>query len=105
MLLESLETELTNNSTTVYNFQVEDFHTYYVGENGVCVHNSNCTPDKKYLAGVEKEDLRMMLKSYGKPRGCTWHHLEDGKGMLLVETKIHSRFNHSSGASILRNVK
>lgn len=26
----------------VYNFQVEDFHTYYVGENGVWVHNSNC---------------------------------------------------------------
>jgi hypothetical protein len=21
---------------------VEDFHTYYVGENGVWVHNSNC---------------------------------------------------------------
>lgn len=55
LLLESLETELTNNSTTVYNFQVEDFHTYYVGENGVCVHNSNCTPDKKYLAEVDKE--------------------------------------------------
>ena len=24
-----------------YNFEVEDFHTYYVGT-GVCVHNKNC---------------------------------------------------------------
>ena len=26
----------------MYYFQVEDFHTYHVGENGVWVHNSNC---------------------------------------------------------------
>ena len=156
---------MTEEPVKVYNFQVEDFHTYYVGENGVWVHNSSCTPAKKYLAevdketgdrlykrtledgneyqvrytkgengdyyarfedfathpdfpeavypskkglvltGVEKEDLRMMLKNYGKPRGYTWHHLEDGKGMLLVETKIHSSFHHSGGATILRNIK
>ncbi|WP_294100003.1 polymorphic toxin-type HINT domain-containing protein [uncultured Ruminococcus sp.] len=23
----------------VYNFEVEDFHTYFVGENGIFVHN------------------------------------------------------------------
>ncbi|MBP6109566.1 MAG: hypothetical protein KA484_06870 [Rhodocyclaceae bacterium] len=27
---------------TVYNIEVEDFHTYYVGELGVWVHNTNC---------------------------------------------------------------
>lgn len=27
--------------TTVYNFEVEDFHTYYVGKDGVWVHNKN----------------------------------------------------------------
>ena len=26
----------------VYNLEVEDFHTYYVGEYGVWVHNQNC---------------------------------------------------------------
>ena len=34
--------ELAKNPVKVYNFQVEDFHTYHVGENGVWVHNSNC---------------------------------------------------------------
>ncbi len=27
---------------TVYNFEVEDFHTYYVGEFGLWVHNNTC---------------------------------------------------------------
>jgi hypothetical protein len=29
-------------TTKVYNIEVEDFHTYYVGELGVWVHNANC---------------------------------------------------------------
>lgn len=28
--------------TTVYNIEVEDYHTYFVGERGVWVHNANC---------------------------------------------------------------
>ena len=28
--------------TAVYNFEVEDFHTYYVGEAGIWVHSINC---------------------------------------------------------------
>ena len=42
LLVENFDVELTDEPTTVYNFQVEDFHTYYVGDNGVWVHNSNC---------------------------------------------------------------
>ena len=34
---------------TTYNFEVADFHTYYVGSNGVLVHNNKCGSDfKKY---------------------------------------------------------
>ena len=29
--------------TPVYNFEVEEFHTYYVGDAGVWVHNTNCS--------------------------------------------------------------
>jgi len=36
-----VETEDCEEYTT-YNFEVADFHTYYVGENGVCVHNADC---------------------------------------------------------------
>ncbi len=39
----SLESQVKwAHTCTVYNFEVEDFHTYYVGEQGVWVHNTNC---------------------------------------------------------------
>ena len=41
LLVEKFNVELTDEPTTVYNFQVEDFHTYHVGEIGVWVHNAN----------------------------------------------------------------
>ncbi|MGE4315668.1 Hint domain-containing protein [Acinetobacter sp.] len=33
-------------TTTVYNFEVADTHTYFVGEHGVWVHNTNCGSPK-----------------------------------------------------------
>ena len=42
LLVENFDVELTEEPVKVYNFQVEDFHTYHVGENGVWVHNANC---------------------------------------------------------------
>lgn len=47
LVIEEITIEITEEPTTVYNFQVEDFHTYHVGENGVLVHNArNYSPDK-----------------------------------------------------------
>ena len=39
--------------TSVYNFEVEDFHTYYIGELGVWVHNTDCA--EPGLAGTLKK--------------------------------------------------
>ena len=33
---------MTKEPTLVYNFQVEDFHTYFIGENEIWVHNADC---------------------------------------------------------------
>ena len=43
VVVEKIQHEILENSVTVYNFEVEDFHTYYVGLNGVLVHNE-CKP-------------------------------------------------------------
>ena len=40
LLIEDIQIEYPEEPTTVYNFQVEDFHTYYVGENATLVHNA-----------------------------------------------------------------
>lgn len=43
--------------TPVYNFEVEEFHTYYVGEVGVCVHNTNC--DLTTTDGVRAREIAL----------------------------------------------
>ncbi len=42
LLISSCYIEECESPTTVYNFQVEDYHTYFVGECGVWVHNVGC---------------------------------------------------------------
>ena len=40
LLVENFDVELIGKPVTVYNFQVEDFHTYHVSGFGVLVHNA-----------------------------------------------------------------
>ena len=40
LLVENFDVELTDKPVKVYNFQVEDFHTYYVGGFRILVHNA-----------------------------------------------------------------
>ena len=39
VVVEQVQHELLETPVSVYNFEVEDFHTYYVGSTGVLVHN------------------------------------------------------------------
>ena len=162
LLIEDIQIEYPEEPTTVYNFQVEDFHTYYVGTNCIFVHNANCMPSDKYLTRIEENGDRVYTReidgqnieitytrnstgdfyprfeghahpqystaikaefkmtgnqaqdiyymnrqvfggSKFKPNGYTWHHLEDGESMLLVNTRIHSKFHHQGGAQVIRN--
>jgi hypothetical protein len=43
--------------TPVYNFEVEEFHTYYVGDAGIWVHNTNCSVAESLAAIRKKQDL------------------------------------------------
>ena len=42
----------------VYNFEVKDFHTYYVTGTGVLVHNNNCTDSVKPLQEDESKAVQ-----------------------------------------------
>ena len=48
-----------DNPVTVYNFEVEDFHTYYVSEQKVLVHNT-CAATKK---NVQKKSTEVIMPS------------------------------------------
>ena len=41
--VKEVVTEELTEPVAVYNFEVADFHTYYVGENSVLVHNMQCS--------------------------------------------------------------
>ena len=41
VIVEKVQHEILETPVTVYNFEVEDYHTYFVSEDGVLVHN-NC---------------------------------------------------------------
>lgn len=40
VVVEQVQHELLETPVRVYNFEVEDFHTYFVGDTSVLVHNS-----------------------------------------------------------------
>ncbi|MBQ3231072.1 MAG: hypothetical protein IJB49_08665 [Clostridia bacterium] len=45
VVVDSVARIILDESITVYNFEVEDFHTYFVGNDGFLVHNT-CEPNK-----------------------------------------------------------
>ena len=54
LLVENFDIELTEEPVKVYNFEVEDFHTYHVGRLGVLVHNAGKEYGKQYSPKQQK---------------------------------------------------
>ena len=67
LLLESFEIELTDEPTTVYNFQVEAFHTYYAGGLGVLVHNASNEYKTKTVRTAKGEEKIPIVDKPGSP--------------------------------------
>ena len=73
LLVENIDVELTDKPVKVYNFQVEDFHTYHVGENGVWVHNE-CKIKFSNKSDLDESEFRKQLKDQ-----------QDGLGELTID--------------------
>ena len=52
--IDSISFESTEKPVRVYNFKVEDNHTYFVSTFGLLVHNADCTP----LSTSDREQLK-----------------------------------------------
>jgi len=72
VVLEKIQHEILEAPITVYNFEVEDFHTYFVGDDGgILVHNTCNNPGGRHggtthrnkIDGVKKQ-LRQMGWNY-----------------------------------------
>lgn len=98
--VESVERNELDEPVTIYNFTVMDYHTYYVGENEVLVHNvGGCrtganfesgtdalrTGNSKVINSMSKEQLQANL-----PDGWTYTehngrvHIKDASGNFRV---------------------
>ena len=64
VVVEKVQHELLESPVKVYNFQVENYHTYYVSDNGVLVHNT-CKPD---YATKDTVNLSSKMNSEGHAR-------------------------------------
>ncbi len=79
-------------STTVYNFEVEDYHTYYVSQAKVLVHNSgpcpHTTKTAKGVSNIAKNAKKMSPDDIGKflNAGKDWHK-SSAKGNFLKQFK------------------
>ena len=71
LIIEDYQIELTEEPVSVYNFQVEDFHTYFVGECVVWVHNAECGGSYKDV----KEKNKAGNKGKSKREQCDAHHM------------------------------
>ena len=61
VVLELVQHEILESPVATYNFEVEDFHTYYVGEANVLVHNK-CKP-YKYMTNQDKNILKNEIQN------------------------------------------
>ena len=91
--VEWVQHEILESPIKVYNFEVEDFHTYFVGECGVLVHN-DC---KSVEGGVGYDTFDDAKKALGSPgEDKAWHHIVEQnqiKKSGLSSQDIHNTKN------------
>ncbi|WP_210766941.1 HNH endonuclease [Cerasibacillus terrae] len=57
------------------------------------------------LKGNTSSDFTAANKAMGlksTPSGYTWHHVEDGRTLMLVPTDLHQAVRHTGGAALIR---
>ena len=113
VIVEKVQHEILENPVKVYNFEVRDFHTYYVGENPILVHNS-CGKQRdiwKSITGEEPQGevhhgLPTQYEEWFKDRGIDInsgeyyydlpkdiHRLIDGNGIHTNNSPLGQEWN------------
>ena len=98
--VEKIQHEILESPVKVYNFEVEDFHTYFVGESSVLVHNL-CT--KSRITNISKGKSKIWKSFKSAKNG--WKQSGSGKKLkyyswdnLHNEIEIFDRLGKHLGA-------
>ena len=101
LIVEDTRLEVYTEPVTVYNFEVEDFHTYHVGYCCIFVHNAKCEKmghGKGDMSGnrnvqqKQRDSIAAELRGRGVPDNLIrWRvHLKGNRGFLnglLIQSK------------------
>ena len=82
--IEAIQVEQLSQPETTYNFEVEDYHTYYVTKSKVLVHNSCRGTQRKNYWKKRAEDADA-LEKYGKDN---LNLMRKGKSPIIEGEKI-----------------
>ena len=98
--VESLERITPDEPIKVYNFEVEDFHTYYVSEQKVLVHNTCATTKKNVTTHKGKSsDTEYVVGAYKDVKGIEGmdaHHV----GQKAVMEKLVGNYDYKTAPAI-----
>lgn len=99
VVVEKVQHEILEAPVTVYNFQVEDCHTYYVSEVGVLVHNA-CKPtsqnqmQRQVERGQAPNSVDRIDPAHTPGIGSSQPHVHFTDGTALNQDgTIHDAFN------------
>jgi hypothetical protein len=100
-LLAISSIEIDDREETVYNFEVEDFHTYFVGESGVWVHNDNYSRIRPTLNYFENSDMLFELAVCAdeKKSNCIMSYEDSERSIILNK---YSGLSHEEIKSLLK---
>jgi preprotein translocase subunit YajC len=91
LLVENFDVELTDKPVKVYNFQVDEFHTCFVGNCIIWVHDNDCV--KKVESGEVELETKKQKGNYGEMK-MDEHYDSKGfekmhNGVESLDDKIH----------------
>ena len=100
-----MQHEILESPIAVYNFEVADFHTYYVGKSAVLVHNvcgARNTADQdaviklanEFKHGLKRDDA-ITLANWAKEYGISYHYpaVHTGRSGIWSRTEHIKIFN------------
>lgn len=79
VIVELVQHEILESPVTVYNFEVAEFHTYYVGDSAVLVHNvcKPTSPVKVSENALKKIDMHAFKQEFVKKNVSRWDVFKD----------------------------
>ena len=102
-IIVSVKIEELETPETTYNFEVADFHTYFVGENPLCVHNAGCGDYKKYSPEQIADNYDISVNEFHKQvkpeiiRQCKPNYKVGGNPDILLNKKHQIAYQGAKG--------